>query len=198
MATERNFRKKIKTPFGIAEFPWLNKPDTKFGGEAYKVTIRIKGDEATKFYNEMLEMAGVALAQQKKADPDNYKKVKSLGKLFIEPAEDEDGDVLADEYLVKAKTNRFYQYNGEEYENTINIVDMDKQEVTQSVYSGSELRAIVTIKPYSGFGGGLSAQINAVQVRNLVTGGGGDDLDFDDGFGEVEAQAEGDADDDDF
>ena len=195
MATvERNFRKKIKTPFGIAEYPWLTMPDTKFNGEAYKVTIRIKGEEATQFYNEMQELAGVALAQQKKADPENFKKIKSFTKLFIEQAEDNDGDVIADEYVIKCKTKKYYKYNDEEYENKIEIVDMNKEPVTESIYSGSELRCIITIKPYSGFGGGLSAQINAVQVKTLVTGESGNDVDFDAGFNE--APTEGDADDD--
>ena len=199
MATERNFRKKIKTPFGIAEYPWLNKPDTKFG-EQYKVNIRVVGDEATAFYEQMKDLAEEALLQQKKADPEGYKKIKVLKKIFIEPAEDDEGDVIANEYVIKAKTNRYYKYNGEDYENTIEIVDMDKKEVTESVYSGSDLRGILTIKPYSGFGGGLSASINAVQVRTLVSGGaGGDDMDFDDGFGDGEAKpAEDSADADDF
>ena len=45
----QNAQEKIVSPKGIAVYPWLNRPDTKFSADGdFKVTLKVSADEAAR------------------------------------------------------------------------------------------------------------------------------------------------------
>jgi hypothetical protein len=173
MAKVKNFSKQVVTPKSVAIYPWLNSPDTRFGNAVYKVNLSFKGEEGQKFYEMIEATAQEALAHQKEIDP-QFKKIKSL-KLPIEPAEDEEGNEIEGEYVMKIKSNAFITVNGEQVEIKPKLVDANKKPFEGRVYGGSLIKCAINLVPYSGFGGGLTARLNAVQV--LVPAEGGNSAD---------------------
>lgn len=70
------------------------------------------------------------------------------------------------------------------------VFDSKNRPVAQEFGGGSTIVLDVTLKPYDGFGGGITTYINAVQVRDFVAGGGFNGPRFDtieDGFEADEA-----------
>lgn len=175
MATGKPFSKQVVTPKAVAKYPWLNKPDTRFGGAHYKVNLEFEGDEGQKFYEQVEAIAEEALAHQKVIDP-AYKKIKSL-KLPIEPAEDEEGNEIEGKYVMKIKSNAFIATkDGETLEMKPKLVDAMKQPFSGAVFGGSIIKCAIQLVPYSGFGGGLTARLNAVQVLKAVEGNSATDM----------------------
>lgn len=180
----KNFSKQVVTPKAIAVYPWLNRPDTRFNQSKYKVNLSFKGDEGKKFYESVEAISKEALEHQRAIDP-AFKKLKSL-KLPIVPAEDEEGNEIAGEYTMKISSNAFITVDGEQIELKPKLVDAHKQPFKGTVYGGSEIKCAISLVPFSGFGGGLTARLNAVQVLVAAQGGSGgaDAFDVEDGYGD--------------
>lgn len=183
MAKVKQFSKKVVTPKAVAVYPWLNSPDTRFGNTQYKVNLTFKGEEGQKFYDMVVATAKEALAYQKDIDP-AFKKIKEL-KLPIVPAEDENGNEIDGEYTMKIKSNAFITVAGEQIEIKPSLVDANKAKFEGRIYGGSLIKCAISLVPYSGFGGGLTARLDAVQVLTASEGGGSSDaFDVEDGYGE--------------
>lgn len=163
------FSKQVVTPKGIAQYPWLNRPDTRFNNAVYKVNLTFEGEEGEKFYQQLETIAKEALEHQKGIDP-AFKKLRSL-KLPIEQAEDEEGNPIDGKYVMKIKSNAFIEVNGDKIEMKPRLVDAKKQPFEGNVYGGSEIKCALQLVPYSGFGGGLTARLQAVQVLVAAQGG---------------------------
>lgn len=171
------------TSVAIAEYPWLTQPDTRFGEPTYKVNLRFTGEEGEKLMAQLEELADEALAHQKEIDP-AFKKIKKLA-IPMAPAEDEEGNEIEGEYVMKLKSKAFItRRDGTTVDNKPTIVDSQKNPFNQPVFGGSKVKVNLRLTAYPGFGGGISARILAVQVIELVSGGGSrvDAFDVEDGF----------------
>lgn len=199
------------TPAGVAQYPWLNKPDTKFKAEGeYKVTL-ILSDEDFNAPNpkwngmsikelldaEVEEALTVALEEAKPAD-----KKKITSALPYE----EDVDDAANEtgnwkmtFKMKAKVT---MKNGKSFTQQPIIVDAKRKEMTEPVFGGSVIKVSCQLVPYyiaSTKKAGVSLRLIAVQVLELaerVSDGGFDEEEGFESSGVESAESKNDFEDD--
>lgn len=186
------------TPKGIALYPRLNTPDTKFDvNGVYKVDLKLDTENETdaafiESLNELHEEAfeeAVKDAVKKgefKTEALARKKIKRADLPYF-PIEDEDGEetqFIKVRFKMKAKVQS--KKTGETFELKPKVFDAHKQEMTKvpGIYSGSVLR--VAYKPVlwctKQLGAGVKLQLEAVQIIELVEGSGGDADSY--GFGD--------------
>ncbi len=156
-------RTRMVTPKGIAVFPRLDKPDTKFDAEGvYKTGLRLDPSEpgVAEFISKLEEFAAA-----------NGKPTDKVG---IKDESDDSGQptgMVIFNLKVKAKWP-----NGDSRKPT--IVDAAKQPFTGNVGGGSLIRISFEAATYDGFGGGVSCAPLAVQVLEAKSWSKGVD-DFD-------------------
>lgn len=185
---QKPYRKTIVTPAGIAEYPWLQTPDTRFGEPTYKVNVRISGEEAVAFMEKIEEIKAEALAHLQE-DPKNKKLIDLT--LPIAEAEDENGNTIPDTWIVKCKAKAFFTgQDGKVVENKLTIVDAKKKPVSVSIYGGSKVKVAINVgAAATSIYKGLVFRIAGVQVLELVSGGGASNLfSEEDGFEADESQ----------
>lgn len=166
------FRKTMITPAGIAEYPWLSTPDTRFGDPTYKVNVRISGEEAKAFLAQV-EAAKVEALAHLKQDPKNAK-VNSLVAPIAE-ATDADGNIIPDTWVIKCKAKAFFtSQDGKVSENKLTIVDAKKNPLSVNIWGGSKVKVAISVGVVAtAMYKGLVFRIAGVQVLELVSGGGG-------------------------
>ncbi len=154
-------RAKIVTPAGVAVYPRLNKPDTKFDPVGvYKVNLRLpEGDAATSELIAKIEGFG----------QENGKK-----KLPFEYETGDDGQPTGN-VIFKFKVKAEWP-DGSSRKPA--LVDAMKNELSANVGGGSIIRISGEMATYDGFGGGVSMSPKAIQVIELKTWNAGVD-DFD-------------------
>lgn len=155
----------IVTPKGVAVYPWLVTPDTKFNtlGE-YKVNLSLDKDSATPLMKKIDE----GMEKAKALIPEGKKIKESEPPYTIE----ETGTVV---FKFKMKAN-IQTKDGRTIPMSPKLFDASGQLMTdvQSVYGGSEIKVSADMIPYyvATIGAGISLRLKAVQVINLITGGG--------------------------
>lgn len=167
MATKQKLPRYV-SPAGTAQYPYLNKPDTKFNPEGeYKCKLEIPADQAqdlTTFLDEHFEQA-VA-----KAKKDNAGKKIKEGNAPYEIAEN--GNVVVN-FKLKAKVT---PKNGEPFEQKPAVFDAKGKPLKDvNVGGGSTLKIAYEVIPYftAIAGAGISLRLKAAQVINLVEFSGG-------------------------
>lgn len=174
----------LKTPAGIAVWPKLTKPDTKFNADGeYNVKLRIPSEEAKDLITSLDN--AYALAQEDAKDKNPGKKIKAASQPYTEELDDqgnETGNILVS-FKCKAKIT---DKQGNVRNNAPRLFDSKNQEFPkdQDIWGGSTLRIAFNAIPYytAMAGAGISLRLKAVQVINLVAGGGGTGESY--GFGE--------------
>jgi hypothetical protein len=180
------------SPTGMAQYPYLNKPDTKFNADGeYKVSLLLGGDESESLRDRIDGMTAaqgeVVRAElqdkinQAKTGADKAKLKKSLDNLTTnvpyDGAVDDNGDFNG-EYVFKFKTKASFKdkKTGKTITRAIKLFDAKKNVTTAAVFGGSRIKVAYEIAPYfvSGSGAyGVSLRINAIQIIELSQGGGG-------------------------
>jgi hypothetical protein len=151
---------------GIARYPSLNKPDTKFDEVGvYKVNLEMSAEDAEPFLSQVEALLAEFVAQ-KKAE---LKKDKL--KMHQAPWEENDGQVqlkLKVKALGKDKA-------GETYSRAPKLFNASGEVITDNIGGGSKLK--VAVVPYcwytASLGAGVTLQPKAIQVLELVTWGDG-------------------------
>ena len=151
---------------GIARYPSLNKPDTKFDEVGvYKVNLELSAEDAEPFLSQVESLLAEFVAQ-KKAE---LKKDKL--KMHAAPWEENDGQVqlkLKVKALGKDKA-------GETYSRAPKLFNASGEVITDNIGGGSKLK--VAVVPYcwytASLGAGVTLQPKAIQVLELVTWGDG-------------------------
>ena len=179
------------TPKGVAIWPKLNKPDTKFNADGeYTVKLRIPAEEATDLIETLEGIRDAYKEMAVKKDP----KVKQykMADLYEEEVDDQ-GD-LTGAYLFKFKqkatiTNR----QGQTVNMKVALFDSQKKPTDALIYGGSIIRVAASAIGYampSTKMVGLSLRPSAVQIIELVTAGasGAQAFDVEDGFVAEEKQ----------
>jgi hypothetical protein len=185
-------RPSYTTPKGLASYPWLNTPDTKFSPDGdFKVTLLLSakdGQPVIDFLNEQL-LLSEQLAKKENAG----KKIKVADAPYKQ--DDETGDVSIT-FKLKALVN---MKNGDSFTQKPALFDSQLKPITANVGGGSTIRVSYECNPFytAMIGAGISLRLKAVQVLDLQefsSGANGSAMGFEkeDGFTEVElAQGSG-------
>ena len=162
------------TPKGIAQYPWLSKPDTKFNEEGeYKVNLVLTKEDAT----PVIEQINAAFAENLKVQmKENGKDIKTANPPYMNELDD-DGKPTGN-VIIKFKSKALYPPA---------IFDAKGDVMKDSnIWGGSEIRVNGSIAPYyvKLIGAGVALRLRAVQVIQYVEGGTGSADRF--GFEEVD------------
>jgi len=152
------------TPEGIASYPWLNKPDTKFDPDGvYKCNILIESDKAK----------SVISAIDKAYDQNVINVKEETGKSKIKPADKpyvigskDDPIVAPGQVMFKVKCKAKIK----DTEVRPHVVDSKgTQLVGTDIYGGSKVRVCMDLVPYyvSTTGAGITLRLIGVQVLEL-------------------------------
>lgn len=187
--TEKKKAERFVSPKGIASYPYLHTPDTKFNTEGeYKVSLLVSGVDASKtiaFLNAQHE-AAVAKAKKENAG----KRIKESELPF---SENDDGTVTF-KFKMKAKVT---PKKGDPFEQKPALFDAKGKPLTgeTKVGGGSTIKVSYEVVPYytAIAGAGVSLRLKAVQIIELKEySGGGNAESY--GFGEEEGFEAGDED----
>jgi hypothetical protein len=153
--------KTLTTPAGIARFPSLNRPDTKFSEVGvFKVNLEMSNEEA-----EVEALFSEFLADKKR----ELKK----DKLKLHPAPWEENDGLTQLKLKVPATGK--SRDGETYSRKPKLFNSSGEVIEDNIGGGSRIQ--VAVVPYcwytASLGAGITLQPKAVMVHELVTWGDG-------------------------
>lgn len=179
--TEKKKAERFVSPKGIASYPYLTKPDTKFNTEGeYKVSLLVSGGDASKAIDFLTEQHKAAVSKAKKENAG--KRVKESELPFIE---NDDGTVTF-KFKMKAKVT---PKKGDTFEQKPALFDAKGKPLTgeTKIGGGSVVKVCYEVVPYytAIAGAGVSLRLKAVQIIELKEySGGGNAESY--GFGEEE------------
>ena len=185
----KNQYEKMVSPAGIAVWPHLNSPDTKFdkgdGSGEYKVDVKL--DEATA--QPVIDKLQKILDQYHAEEISQNPKVKQFNThLPIQEEVDDQGNLTGSWILRVKQKARIHTNNNGPVDMKVALFDAKRRPTNAEIGGGSTLKVATTIVPYtmpSNKAVGISLRLNAVQVINLVEGGSEGDgsmFDVEDGF----------------
>jgi len=166
----QNKHTKIVSPRGIAVYPWLNRPDTKFTPDGdFKVTLKVPAKEAAPLIQKLDEIISNYQSQQTKADP-------KLARYSVSPPYEEEMDDqgnLTGHYLFKFKQKaKIHTKDGRVIDMKVALVDASRTPTSVNVGGGSAIKIAATVFPYAMSTTksiGLSLRPSAVQILELVS-----------------------------
>lgn len=180
---------RITTPVGVAVYPHLNRPDTKFNSDGeYKVKLRLSAEEAEEIVNKIDEAVEKSLEKAKKDNP-KKKNIKQSGFIPYE-TDEETGDV---ELSFKLNAVGKNSKTGETWKNSPKLFDAKGKPTKVKVGGGSRIRISAELNPYytPTIGAGVSLRLKAVQIEELMQGDDATSYGFDeieDGFDASDAE----------
>ena len=153
---------KCVTEVGKAIYPHLNKPDTRFQKEGvYKVTLELSPVNAKNLLKHIDD--GIKLAT---------KDSKSNKTAQLPYKTDENGNM---QFNFKCKASGVSK-TGQNWEQKPKVFDSKGTPISKDilVWGGTTMKVAYEIIPYSNnmLGSGVSLRLKAVQVHELVSGGG--------------------------
>ena len=164
----------IVTPKGITNYCWLSSADTKFNPDGVFHTNLILDPDTCKDLCKTL----------KKGYDDAQKPKKKAGKKPY--FKNEDGDIeikFSQKAIIRNKA-------GEEFKKTVAVLDSKQRPVKFNVGNGSTVKVSFKMRPYDYNGCGISLDLIAVQVLELVEYEGSQDFGFEDEEGGFESSGE--------
>jgi hypothetical protein len=178
---------KIVTPKGMAIYPWLNKPDTKFKPEGeYRLKLRLSEEAAAPLLEKLQPMFDAAVAEAKKNPKNKGKKLKT-NDLFNKVLDDDGNETGDIDFNFKRLASGISKKDSKPWSATLDLVDAKGNKLSPEarVFGGSIVKVSFTPNPYDKpIGCGLSLRLEAVQVIKLVEGqrdyGFGDESEDDD------------------
>ena len=171
---------RITTPAGIAQYPWLQKADTRFKAEGvYTVGLVLPKAQCAELCAQLDPMAEQAY-QDALADPKKVLAAKQKKKTISKnepylPELDEAGNETGNT-VFKFRMNAQAEIKGETKFFKPSLFDAKGVPITKNinVYGGSTIKVNFSPTLYytdASFSAGVSLRLNAVQVLKLVTGG---------------------------
>ena len=152
------------TPQGIAQYPWLSKPDTKFSEEGdYKVNLILPKAEAIPLLKQINEVFAENVDKEtKKAKGKDIKKANPPYFEELDDAGQPTGNVILKFKSKAAYKPAIFDAKG------IPMID-------SNIWGGSELKINGSVAPYytALIGAGVALRLRAVQVIQYVEGGSG-------------------------
>ena len=152
------------TPKGVALYPYLSRPDTKFNEEGeYKVNLVLSKEEAAPIVEQINSVFAANLQEETKKA--NGKQIKTANPPYSDEL-DENGKPTGN-VIMKFKSKAAYKPA---------IFDAKGNVMTESnIWGGSEIRVNGSMAPYftSMIGAGVALRLRAVQVIQYVEGSTG-------------------------
>lgn len=190
MAEKQRFQKYV-SPKGVAVYPWLTTPDTKFNADGeYRVKLRLAASEAEglmKLIDTEFDKNLKAVKDEMKSDLKKLKKVKPCADKPYSPAEDEEGNETGEvEFNFKMKAI-VRPKDKDPFEQSPRLFDAKGKPLADvNIGGGSEIKIAFNIVPFYTvqLGAGVSLRLLAVQVIKLVEYTGASAESY--GFGEEE------------
>lgn len=175
---------RLVTPKGLAEYPHIEEPDTKFDDNGvYHVNLILNKEESASIIDKMNEILQDFIANDIK-----LKEAKARGKQYV--LQDFYEELNEDEIRLKFKQKASYirKSDGKEVQVKIPVFDSKGTPVKDvNIGSNSTLRVCFTANPYympATKSVGLSLRLVAVKLIELVERGNGGASGY--GFGEEE------------
>ena len=163
-----NTNPRFVSPLGVAVYPYLHKPDTKFNPDGdYKTTLRVKKDDAKETITRIDEAITASTNQVKKNGSKSVKTANPPYKI------DENGDYLIN-FKLKAKV--LNSKTGNSWTQRPALFDATGKPIAKDtiVWGGSEMKVSYELVPYHTtlVGAGVSLRLKAAQILKLVSGEG--------------------------
>ena len=157
---ERN--ETITSPVGIAKFPHLNKPDTKFDKDGIYVVSLVLGKEAAE---PLIKKMSRVLSQFKQTQKGRVREV-DLPVKDVYNAEDQPTGEVEIKFKLKALGGK----GADTWEQRPLLVDSKRQPTDANVGGGSKIKVGAEIVPYfsPAIGCGVTLRLKAVQIIELV------------------------------
>lgn len=158
------------TPTGVAQYPYLTKPDTKFNPDGeYKVNLEIPAEDASEIMSFLDEQLAASIEKAK--EENKGKKIKEGDAPYS--VNEETGKVTL-KFKLKAKVTT---KSGDEWEQKVAVFDAKGKplENTPNIGGGTKMKVSYEVIPFytSLVGAGISLRVRAVQVIDLVEFSGG-------------------------
>lgn len=178
--TQKQKRERIVTPGGIAIWPRLNAPDTKFDADGvFSVKLKWAGDDdaANSMIAKLCALRDEAFKQYLSENP-KFKKVAKVVD-FAHPELDDEGEETGFTVMnFKMKAKITAKKTGKVYNMKPTIVNAKKVVLKNppNIGGGSRLKVSFEVAPYFNAKDkefGLSLRLVAVQIIELVEFGGG-------------------------
>ena len=160
--------KNLMTPFGVANWPALNRADRKFATNdndpgSYKVDLVVSQEEAQAFIQK-------AEAVWKATQKDRGLAKRRGDAPWFEEVDEDTGEPTGN-WIIRLKQKEFRRTKQGNIPNKIVLIDAHKQPMSEVVGGGSEIRAQVLPYVWEAQGRcGITLQPLVVQVRKLVEG----------------------------
>ena len=164
---------KMVSPTGIAVWPHLNSPDTKFdqgGAGEYKVSVKLTEAAAQPVIDRLQKILDQYQAEE---IAQNIKVKQFTPRLPIEEEVDDQGN-LTGNWLLKVKQKAQIVTANGIVDMKVALFDAKRRPTQAEIGGGSTLKVSTTIVPYtmpSSKSVGISLRLNAVQIISLVAGG---------------------------
>jgi hypothetical protein len=178
--TEKNKSIKLVSPKGLAQFPWIQKADTKFDADGvYSVTIKCEDSEQVQKFIAKLEDIRDSFYDQDEGVQKALKTRKAVNKADV-CEYDEEGNVYF-KFKQKAKLK---SKTGDIIDVTVPVFDAKAKPMDELIGRDSLIKVATTVFPYfmqTTKTVGLSLKLTAVQVIELKSpssGGSGSGFGF--------------------
>lgn len=176
MAT-KDKRPKLTTPQGIAIFPFISRPDTKFDADGvYKTLLALEGADADGVVEAVATAQAEAKAEAEKKAKAKRKKPKEADLPYEEEIGEDTEETGRTLFKFKSKASGVTR-EGKPWKRTLPIFDAKGKKLAgkKSVFGGSTIIISYTAMPWVNpkFEYGVKLQMEAVQVIDLVSGSGG-------------------------
>jgi len=174
MRRKKNIR--ITTPVGVAQWPRLNEPDTKFNKDGtYSVSLRLSKEDAEPIQDTIRRVMSNHMDAIKKDSP--KKKIKAAP-IPIKDVMDQD-DNPTGEVEIRFKMNAVGINGGDRWEQRPALFDSSGKPLTESIGGGSKIKVGAEVVPYftAMAGAGVTLRLKAVQVIELIEYNKGDSFD---------------------
>jgi hypothetical protein len=186
------------SPEGEAVFPWLTKPDTQFGGAGiYKVDLSVPFEKAQGFIAKLQKVRDdfiqtLPLSKQSALTPRPVYFEELTRPVYPENAAPEEKEVIRNEWVGEPTGNVIFRMKLKAHVDTddggwdqapVILSAATGEKITDNIYSGSVIKCRGQIVPYTNAASGVvgvTLRLKAVQVRELVSGGGSFWTDFPD------------------
>lgn len=184
---------RYTSPKGIAKFPRLSEPDTKFKKDGeYSVKLLLSADDATcKDFCKLLDTITAEAFEEQKA---NLKPAKAKTLQLYVPYKEEEHHETGEptgniEFNFKTGAKYKDKKSGEMKDKKLNLFDSKGKLIETQVNVGGGSVVKVNFTPFSfyaanGNSAGASLRMNAVQILQLKTWGGASAEEY--GFGKEE------------
>lgn len=163
---------------GVAKYPYLNRPDTKFNKNGvFKVDLIVSEDYSEPVTKIIAEQLKEAEKEAKKKAAEQRKKGKKVEPKVADMPYyeecDEDGNETGNVVFRFKSTASGTDKNGKKWKRKLSVFDAKGKPSKAQIYGGSTLVIAFTAKPWVNpkLEYGVKLQIEGVKIIDLVTGG---------------------------